>query len=52
MLARTLESEEIDHVVIVTGASPNDRALEALVRDELERHSGTLTVHLPLRALG
>jgi signal transduction histidine kinase len=27
----------------VTGASPNDRALEALVRDELERHSGTLT---------
>jgi hypothetical protein len=42
MLARTLQPE-IDHVVIVTGASPNDRALEALVRDELERHSGTLT---------
>jgi signal transduction histidine kinase len=42
MLARTLQPE-IDQVVVVTGASPNDRALEALVRNELERHSDTLT---------
>ena len=42
MLARTLQPE-IDHVVVVTGASPNDRALEALVRDELTRHGGALT---------
>jgi signal transduction histidine kinase len=41
-LARTLQPE-IDEVVVVTGASPNDRALEALVRNELERHSDTLT---------
>jgi signal transduction histidine kinase len=42
MLARTLQPE-IDHVAVVTGASPNDRALEALVRDELMRHVGALT---------
>jgi signal transduction histidine kinase len=43
MLARTLQPE-IDHVAVVTGASANDRALEALVRDELMRHGGALTV--------
>src|SRR5918994_3361383 len=42
MLARTLQPE-IDHVAVVTGASPNDRALEELVRDELMRHLGALT---------
>jgi signal transduction histidine kinase len=42
MLARTLQPE-INHVVVVTGASPNDRALEALVRDELKVHGGALT---------
>jgi signal transduction histidine kinase len=42
MLARTLQPD-IDHVAVLTGASPNDRALEALVRDELTRHSGALT---------
>jgi signal transduction histidine kinase len=42
MLARTLQPE-IDHVAVVTGASPNDRALEALVRDELTQHRDGLT---------
>lgn len=43
MLARTLQPE-IDHVAVVTGASPNDGALEALVRDELTRHGDAPTV--------
>jgi ABC-type uncharacterized transport system substrate-binding protein len=43
MLAKTLQPE-LDHVVVVVGASPNDRALEALVRDELMRHGDALTV--------
>ena len=43
VLARTLQPE-IDHVAVVTGASANDRALEALVRDEFTRHPSTLTV--------
>ena len=30
-------------MAVVTGASPNDRALETLVRDELTRHVGALT---------
>ena len=42
MLARTLQPE-INQVVVVTGASPNDRALEALVRDELTPYGGDLT---------
>jgi signal transduction histidine kinase len=41
-LARTLQPE-ISQLVVVTGASPNDRALEALVRSELQAHDGALT---------
>lgn len=41
-LARALQPS-LDHVVVVTGASPNDLALEALVRDEFKQHGGELT---------
>jgi signal transduction histidine kinase len=40
-LARTLQPE-INEVVLVIGASPNDRALEALVREELKSHADEL----------
>jgi signal transduction histidine kinase len=33
---------ETDHVVMILGASPNDHALEALVRDELHEHERPL----------
>jgi hypothetical protein len=42
-------------VVVVIGASPNDRALEALVRDELREHEHqlklTYLIGLPIDAV-
>jgi hypothetical protein len=53
-LALTLQPET-QHVVVVIGASPNDRALEALVRDELREHEHqlklTYLIGLPIDAV-
>jgi ABC-type uncharacterized transport system substrate-binding protein len=35
---------EIEQMIIVSGASPNDRALESLVRDELAQHAHHLKI--------
>lgn len=40
-LARTLQPET-EEVALIIGASPNDRALESLVRDELREHEHQL----------
>jgi signal transduction histidine kinase len=42
LLARALQPET-EHVAVVLGASPNDRALESLVRDEFQQHDHELT---------
>jgi signal transduction histidine kinase len=53
-LALTLQPQT-EQVAIVIGASPNDRALEALVRDEFREHGGrlrfTYLAGMPLDAL-